>query len=267
MYKIGELIEGFYEKDKTIYFDPKQNSKTNFIDTTLGVSSGTKKFNARVKRLTIPISNSSPKTVTIYSTYKKYSDSDDHPNILKTMKGLTDYKMDEGGFDKFISRTGIFYANFILQNHIPIDIIMTVDSSHDIAIKLKNDILKRLSDKNILNLDNAMVKDVSKLELDKTFVANMTNSQLKKSLPYQKLIQFKTGKYPFKLKTIPPNIRKFFTNWMVLKPEFDKIVQNKNIVIVDDYMTTGSTMYVACKTLFESHNVKSISVLTITKPA
>lgn len=268
MIKIGKIVEGFYEKDTTLYFDPKQNAPSNYVDTSLGKRTESSAFIPRLKTIKIDISNSStPKTVNIYSAYKKYSDVDDRPNILSTMKGLTDYNIDQNSFDKFMSRVGIFYANFILRNSIPVDILMTPQSSHDIAIKLKNDILSRLSDKSIQSLDNAIMKDISKLELDSKLMGNMPDDSQKKRAILAKFNKYKDGSVKFELKKLPVPFRKYFVNWMTLNPRYESVVRGKNIILIDDYLTTGTTIYVACKALFEKYGVNAITVFTITKPA
>jgi hypoxanthine-guanine phosphoribosyltransferase len=68
----------------------------------------------------------------------------------------------------------------------------------------------------------------------------------------------------FSLKKIHPKHRGLFTDWIKINEDSIRDVTDKNIIVVDDYITSGVTLDEVCTQLLKL-SPKSILCLTIIK--
>jgi hypothetical protein len=70
----------------------------------------------------------------------------------------------------------------------------------------------------------------------------------------------------FSFKYIPLNLRKHFRHCGIPELEYDDKINDKDILIVDDTISTGSTISDITRDLLEIYQPKSITILTLFSP-
>ncbi len=248
--QFNDLInEGFVIKDNIVYFDA---NKKSFVDTSFGKS----------KKLT-PYSSKIDNGV-IYSVYnkKETKDKELYSEVLATLKGQsTKYTMDYNSYKSFISRTAIYMSNLILKESI--DTILIMDSSSPLVSDLTLEINRRLPkyydmftfNKQIFktpNIENVSI-DTMGIELDDKTVKGIQNSVNK----------MKREGY-FKIHNIHTPHRKFIKDWLKINNSVLSNVVDKRVALIDDILTTGSTIKEAARLLNDA-GASYIMALTIVK--
>lgn len=244
--RINEILEG-------ITIDPSQQLKFNYSDPA-GVSTrlGKNKFVPYLKK---------DKTLDGYSVYSVYSSgADTTTDVLKSIKKKSDIKVSDQDYNHFINRTAVFITSKILLPN-KIDCIVTPRSSTNIL----NDLLKQIQARNphIEFFPESFIKtvDLSKIEIDydnpkiSPGIIRSLTSILNKSM--------KTGNFEIK-KALPQN-RKFFRNFFeIVDPKIFAKFQNKNICVIDDVLSSGTTLLEIMKTI-ASYNPTSVIGTSIYK--
>lgn len=239
--------------DSNISFDYKKSRDRNseFIDTRLGKSTKKIKFTPRIT--TLKTSRS-----TVYSAYSKKA-SKDTTDILKSIKKSTGYKynLSDEEYLYFIKRTSIFFNKVLSTN--PLDTILIMESSSPLIGDVVNELIKRLPHSNIKVHSKGIEKNIDTLTLERPDkISDKEFSELERFLEKSK----HEGK--FEVKKVHPKYRAFFKNWISIDKYIHKDIINKNVVIFDDYITTGSTLDVICNQLIDL-NANSLKVMTILK--
>lgn len=244
-YKILELLseyessviqnEGFVNKNNVIYFD--QNSD-DFLNTRFGKG----KF--------IPYQSKLPKSnAVVYSVYKK-----DSAEILKIFKSShDDISIDDEELKKFLNRTSVYVNRLIKDKNI--DTIIKLPSSSSIGNDFIGLIINKMSHSNVV------------VYLDK-IVKNMKNVKVSTTSKLPNNIRDKISKMilsdDFQIKKLPPKYRKFVEGFMEIDASVFRNIFNKDILVIDDYITSGISMDDVCVCLLKM-NPKSITGLTIVK--
>ena len=241
----GEFInEGFIKNNKSLNFNA--DSK-DFLNTKLGK----KDFKFRETSL---------HNYKVYSIYQKtiIDDEDDitSNDVLNALKNQSDYKISNEDINILLNRAAILsYKNLEKEN---IDTFAIIESSSQFSKTFLNYILKRYSNKpNVISISKN--DNFDEIYIDKNTLSEKTVKSFETKL--QKLKE----QSKFKIKVFnPPSFRKFVKNWMKIKDSYKKFIENKNICIIDDFITSGSTMEASIAEI-NKFNPKNIIGLTLLK--
>lgn len=255
-YKFIEGIE--IGDDGQLKLDVK-GKEQKYIDTSLGKSSKNVKFEARVT--TLPQSK-----VKVVSVYKKGSiDKDSDANISDILKGLKRksnvYNIETDEYEKFINRTAIFFAKEM--NRMKVDSVFCMGSSSSLVKDIALKTVEKISNISFKFLPDSIVKNIDTLELGisdedrEKFGEDILNT-------FEKTILKAKENNEFEIKKIPPQYRKFFKNWIQINSDNIKDITGKDVVLFDDYLTSGATLDEVCLSLKEL-SPKSITCFTIIK--
>ena len=236
-----------------------KGKEQKFIDTSLGKSSKNVKFEARVT--TLPQSR-----VKVVSVYKKGSvDKDFGGSITDILKGLkrksSSYEMDSDEYSKFINRTAIFFAKEM--NRMKVDSVFCMGSSSSLVKDVALKSVEKVSNISLKFLPDSIVKNIDSLELGisdedrEKFGEDILNT-------FEKIILKAKENNEFEIKKIPPQYRKFFKNWIEINSEAIRDISGKDVILFDDYLTSGATLDEVCLSLKEL-SPKSITCFTIIK--
>jgi len=238
--------EGFEVRDK-VYFNPRSSNKQN-IDTSLGK----KDFEPRVTKIN--------DNVVVYSAYAKASkNSEEIQIILNALKGKSKYKVeiDPESYELFIKRTSFFFWHLVKD--FPIDTIITIESSSGLSDDLKNSLLDRLP-YDIIEYDEGVKKNLDFasywIETEK-----ISPESLKK---IQSDIRRMEKSGYFKIHEINLTFRRFVRNWLKIDEDVREGITGKNVLIIDDFLTSGTTMREAVR-LISDVGANKIWAITILK--
>lgn len=247
--EFNEIInEGFFIKDSIVYFDP---NTSDYINTSFGKGK-LKPYKAKIDNIDM---------FSVYNRNKKSGSNEEYSEILKAIKGKsTELTIDYDSYRKFITRTSIYMADFILKQKI--DLIMVMDSSSPLVSDLVFEINKRLPKyydtvtyhKQIFktpNLDNITINTMGVTLSDKNLKSIQSSIDKMKRDGY------------FKIQSIFTPNRKFIQNWLEINNNVLSKIIDKNVVIVDDILTTGSTISEAGRMLYEAgaSDVKGLTII------
>lgn len=226
---IHELIdEGFvFTGDNSVKFDP---SSKEHVNTSLGKA----KFAPRKSTL-------KRSGVTVLSAYSKES-GDATTQILKALKGSTDIEFPKGDVDKFINRTAVFFARVLRDQ--PIDVVLKMPSSSPLASNFTDKILEKISHSHVLSYKDVISKDLTNISVSKD--TKFSPDTLKSVYKFVDKVK-DTGK--FEIKKLPPRFRPLVVNWIKIDDSIKNKLVGKNILVVDDYLTTGTTLDETCSAL------------------
>jgi phosphoribosylpyrophosphate synthetase len=242
------INEGFVIKDDTVYFDSNSSS---FINTSFGKTKKLKPFESKIEN------------GVIYSVYNKEKSNDDlYKEVLTTIKGQsTKYKMDYNSYRTFIDRTAIYMSNLILKEKI--DTILVMDSSSPLVSDLTLEINRRLPKYYSMYTFNKQIfktPDIQDITIDTMGidVSDKNYKSMKSSLDKMK----KEGY--FKIHNIYAPNRKFIKNWLKINNNVLSKIVDKRVALIDDILTTGSTIKEAARLLNDAGSSYIIG-LTIIK--
>lgn len=245
------IKEGFEIKDNIIYFNPNSDE---FIKTSFGKN---KKLAAYEKKMPFGV---------IYTAYNKSTNipSDiSYKEFLDALKGKSKkYKMDIESYDKFLTRTALYLSKIVRDEEI--DTILLMESSSklvsDLSLKLNKYLPKYYE---IMTFDNAIFKNPNfdEITFDKNLISKLNDKSIK-SLK-SAIDKMKHEKY-FKIKDIYVSFRKIIKNWLKLKNNLVLKIVDKNVLLIDDILTTGSTFISASK-LIEDAGAKKLIGIAIVK--
>lgn len=234
-------------QDNKVSIDTKNNS---LIDTSLGKSSKNLKFQAR--KTTLPLSR-----VLVYSVYQKET-GPAVTNVLKAFKGKSDdLSMDNDQYDSFINRTAIFFAKELSK--IPFDTVICMQSSSPLVKNVAEKTLGKISNRSVKYLPDAIKKSIEDLQFNKP--TSMSDAQAN---AMQKYVDKAKSLGNFEIKKIPAQNRKFFSGFITIPEQITRSIVGKDVVIFDDYLTSGATLDSLCVAMLEM-NPKSITCFTILK--
>lgn len=234
-----------------IKFNYELKPKPKYINTRLGKTSKNIKFSPRITTL----DNSRYK---VFSAYSKKS-SKETTEILKAIKKSSDYKynLSDEEYLYFIKRTSIFFKKILTNKNI--DTILITESSSSLISDVVYELIKRLPHSGIKIHTKGIYKNIENAYIDRPLkMSDSEFNQLKSSLEKSKETD------NFEIKKQHAKYRKYFKNWMTIDEKLHKDIKNKNVVLFDDYITTGSTLDTICDKIDEL-NPNDLKIMTILK--
>lgn len=246
------IDEDITSVDNKVSFDYNAKEKAKNINTSLGKSSKNIKFNPRISTL----KNSRVRVVSAYSK----NTGNDVTDILKSIKKTKDSKFEvkQEEYEKFINRTAIFFVRYLKNKNI--DSIFVMESSSSLASDIAMKIKSMLPDTSIKYVNNSILKNIDNIKLD----TNGEKISEKEIQGLQKLIDKTKETGEFSIKKIHPRHRKFFTNWIKVNEDAIRSITNKNIILFDDYITSGATLDEAAREILKL-SPTSIEAITLIK--
>jgi hypothetical protein len=242
------INEGFLIKGDTVFFDPNVDS---IIKTSFG-----KGKNLNPYRMKLPFG-------VLYAVYRKNKteNSTEYDEVLKSIKGQSQkLKIDADSYDKFLKRTALYISRMVIDEKI--DTIILMESSSkllvDISIRLNKYLPKYYEmftyDKGIFKNPNLEDIFIDQKSFD---LSDSTVKELKKQIEKSKESGY------FSIKKFKPQFRRSITNWLKMKDQLLSKIVDKNVLILDDVVTTGSTIIEASKLLEEAGASKVVGIALI----
>lgn len=247
--KLLPQFEDFVVKDKKLHFDP--NAEPKNVSTKFGKGKSLKPY----------VASSGVDGVKIMSVYARVKDHDktELNDILTSLKGKGPYELDEGGYQQFIKRTAI-YINKQLAGE-PIDLMLTIESKSSLARDLVKE-LKGMLSFDVVDISNAVQKNpnIDDISVSKDL---KTTEGIEKYIEGLKA-QASKNSY-FKISDVGLSwLRQYIENWLMIPDSVKEKIKGKDVVLFDDYMTSGISMKYAIK-LIKLADPKSIKAITILK--
>ena len=224
--------------DDTVVID--YSDKKGDVKTTLG------------KRKLIPYTKKIEGTdLSVISMYNTYGN-----NATDIIKALKAKKLSTEDYHQFLSRSAVYASKLLKDNEI--DIIVMPKSSSTLTKDFASELGKRFPHIKI------MVDSFVKSEIDK-IVLNTEDPRLEPSILKSLTGILKRAKKDgyFEFKKVLPQHRKFFRNVFSYDGN-SAIFEDKNVLIVDDIIASGSSIYDIYKTLQEAA-VNEVLCLTLFK--
>lgn len=140
--------------------------------------------------------------------------------------------------------------------------ITSIESSSPLSHDFIGHLMQYMPNNSGFSYLKAAVKknnDISSIKLEDT---DKISGEFKQRL--NKIIQNAKEGNVFEIKKVPVQYRKFIKNWLALESKFSPKVFNKNILLVDDYLTSGTSMYAAYEIL-KSNGAKNVYALSLVK--
>lgn len=189
---------------------------------------------------------------TSYCNYYAYSleKSNDSGDLMKAIKML-DSSIDNNSLNILLNKAIIgFMHNFNMS----FDTIVTPESSSIILSELSKKLQNKIGSTNIF--PSAFVKNATmEIRFDEEKVNELPEKNKNEFIAiYNKVIN--SGK-SFKMKEInPARYRKFFKNFIIFNNDNDRklynAVEGKNVILIDDYKTSGTTLKAMLDNLIET---------------
>lgn len=190
-------------------------------------------------------------------TRKKYQRSDGNP-LLYALKGISDWKIDK------------FDINLLLKNLIRIseridpvyDTIVKIPSSNE----LNNIFMDRLN--KIIKCDNSIYASLSKLDPDIVWMDGVDFEKMTKEEIEILEKDFMKMDDVFSFKFISTNLRKYIKkiynqNWIHDQLDVADKINNKNVLILDDTISTGSTISLFTKEILNMYVPDKVTIITL----
>ena len=182
--------------------------------------------------------------------------------LMKSIKML-DSNINKNSLRMFVNKA---VMGFLHNRKDDYDTIIVPASSSLILREVSDQLKNKIGNINIIN--EAFIKSLNTdITFDKEQLSKVKDMKTQKDFMkiYNKII---TSDKPFKMKEIFAPFRKFLTNFIFLNNENDRKVinniTNKNIVLIDDYKTTGTTLKAMLDKLIDM-GAKNVSVFIILK--
>jgi len=173
----------------------------------------------------------------VYSSYILNQTSDIVKELLLTLKNKSKtLNISEKDLNTFIKRTAIhLYAT--VPDIKKTDLVITTKSSSDLAKRLAKEIASKSSNHTLLFAPDTIIK------------AKIDNIKLSDDIPHANMRKILTNiiekarnKKSFEMKKVPGKLRKFIYDFLNLSPDIIKKIEGKNVLVVDDYLISGSTL-------------------------
>jgi hypothetical protein len=194
----------------------------------------------------------------VFSAYRGDFRIDSVKDIMLAIKGKNpDFDVSNFDYRQFLSRTVQYVYSKKLKS-LGIDIMITPQSGSPLAQNFAAMVGAKVP--NTISLPQSIYKaDVSKIKL-----ADNVPERYRVSL--ERVIRnVQTGKTKsFQLKKIPGPQRKFIYDFLEINPNIANKIEGKNILVVDDILTSGATLAETFRIL-ELLDAKNIYGLTLFK--
>lgn len=187
---------------------------------------------------------------------KKYLKSDGNP-LLYSLKGLNDWKLEN--FDvKLLLKQFIRICEKIDPVY---DTIIKVPSNND----LNNIFMNRIN--KIVKCSNKIEFGLHKLDPEVVWENGIDFSNMNKK-EIDIMIESFEKMQDFSFKFIPTNLRKYIKkiykeNWIGDELDVADKINNKNILILDDTISSGTTISLFTNDIIEMYDPKKITVITL----
>lgn len=246
------LFDDFVVKDKKVHFDPKADTK--LINTKFGKGKNLKPY----------VTSTGIDGVKVISVYARVKDSTNDPElnkILTSIKGKGPYEIDGGSYDAFISRTAVYVAKILKGQNI--DLALTIESKSGLAMDMLKKLKTHFSFK-VKDIANAVKKNPNIEDISLDDSGKLDTTEKIKQYFDQIKAKAEENEY-FKISDIGLSwLRQYVVNWLMIPEETKAAIKGKDILLIDDYMTSGITMKAAIK-LIKLADAKSITAVTILK--
>lgn len=263
-YFIEKLTESFQKLNEHITLDTKQ--KTATIDYTKNISGISTKM-GKDKYFT-PFQTSGKmfgKDVIISGYSSKLLNGEQiQPKELRVIiynliKGKAgEYTLSNEEIDYFVKRTIIYLNRYFNKNNLSFDIILLPKSSSNLNRKMAEEFRKRFPYEVQLYSDEITKSSPKDLQI----VGNPPE-EIEKAL--QKIINKWNIDGKFEIKKLPPSWRQFISNLSKIDDKVFKKVDEKNVLIIDDVLTSGTTIADIIKQLRNKSNPNIIYGVTLFK--
>lgn len=218
--------------------------------------------------------------IRIFSTFLYHSDAkgkSDITNLLKSIKGNGPYEMDSASYKALLNAAAGSAAQIIDSRNI--STIVYPKSSSDFVADFIQVLKDKLGDKVNILPDVIVKKQIDQVSVDKgdvTELFNLDHPQFNtldkaslKSLEKSLLTSIKDNQSAGKgnivsMKGVSKRNAKFFSNFLELVTELSDQLDNKNVLIVDDVLSSGAT-FAEMVRLIKKENVKNVVGYTIFK--
>ena len=123
------------------------------------------------------------------------------------------------------------------------DIIITPKSSSKILDELKNKLQAKAGNNVLLSSDIFVKNTIDNIKFDEDKIDKLSNEN---KIKIKKILNKVFSKEDYKLRSLPPQYRKYVLNFMKFNSEADKrlinAIINGRVLIVDDIVTEGTTI-------------------------
>jgi hypothetical protein len=240
-----KLNEAFVLKDKTIIWDSKSKSSDSIIKTMFGKS----KLVPYVKNFNVD----NDIKIKVLSLFGRNTNTT--PVLIKAIKGQSKkIKMDTEAEDKMVNRMAI-YLSRLLREEGEIDCIVSIHSSSKLLKKVLDKTMEKFG-ANIPVYFDAIYKNPI---IDEVYVDNLKISSGKDRYLKGIIHKWEANNY-IEIKDIEnAGYRKYIHNWLVMKKDVAKKIEGKKIIIVDDILTSGSTVIEAARQCYDNGAVNVVA--------
>lgn len=217
-------------------------------DDKVKVRYGKQKFGDPIELLMGKGKNKVPyeKTVGGHKVYASYvvsltsesGDVSDAKEILYALKGKTRSKslsISPEELESFIKRTAVHLWSMVPDMD-KTDLVVTIKSSSDFGKRLAKELAAKSSDKTMLYSPDSIVK--AKIENIK--IADAPNDVVRRML--EQVVDRIKKNQSFEMKKVPGKLRHFVYDFLEIDPKLVKKIEGRNVVLVDDYLITGTTI-------------------------
>ena len=178
--------------------------------------------------------------------------------IYNLIKGKEDeYTLSEDEKRTFINRTVIYLNRFFNQNKISFDVIVLPKSSSSLNKIMAKEFTKRFPYQILILSDNIEKSDPNDIKISDDAPDVVKKGFAKKiaSLGGDKL----------EIKKLPPSWRRFISNISKIDDIVYEKINGKNVLVIDDVLTSGITIGDIIKQLRQNSNPDKIYGVTIFK--
>ncbi len=188
----------------------------------------------------------------IFSAYGK-SSSEANTEIMLALKGKSKIlKIDSDILKQFIKRTAFYLWSRALKDK-SIDLVVSIKSSSPLSNDFSKEFVSRIP--NVLFLPYSIFKS----EKEKIKIDDKASESQRKSL--NRIINKDED---FQIKKVNTQMRGLVHDYMSISDELSKKIKDKNILIIDDYLTSGAT-FIDIFEVINRYNPKNVYGVTIFK--
>jgi len=179
--------------------------------------------------------------------------------IYNLIKGKTsEFNLSNEEIDHLVKRTIIYLNRYFNKNNLSFDVILLPKSSSNLNKKMAEEFRKRFPYDVTLYSDEITKSSPKDLQI----VGNPPE-QIRKSL--EKIIDKWKQLGKFEIKKLPPSWRQFVSNLSKIEDNVFKKVDGKNVLIIDDVLTSGTTIADIIKQIRSKSNPNIIYGVTLFK--
>ena len=187
-------------------------------------------------------------------TYHAFSIDNENKDFLVSLKYFDD-KISEAEIHQLINKAVIGFDHEF--NAASYDTIVCPKSSSKVLVELADQLYKKSGNATLIP-DSLVKLERSEIKFDDEKIEKLpekTKKEVKKMIE-----RIRNGEGDFKLKSVFSRFRKFLSDFMVFNSENDRKIFNsivdKNVILVDDYRTSGTTLREMKKQLLKLHPKK-----------